>query len=96
MIKIFDQLILLPLLIIFETALRLGIYPNQWKEVNDIHIHKYDSKNLFKNYRPLSLLPIRGKIFENAFLILFIQFWNIIIYSLRINQDSCITCCGAH
>ena len=42
------------------------MYPNLWKEANVIPIHKKDSKNLLKNYRPISLLPICGKIFEKC------------------------------
>ena len=86
MIKICDEVISPPLLIIFETALRTGIYPNLWKKSNVIPIHKKDSKNLLKNYRPIiSLLPICGKIFEkciyNATILIFIT----IIYSLHIS-----------
>ena len=66
MIKICDEIIVPPLLIIFETALRTGIYPNLWKKANVIPIHKKDSNNLLKNYRPISLLPICGKIFEKC------------------------------
>ena len=66
MIKICDEVIVPPLLIIFETALRTGIYPNLWKKANVIPIHKKDSKNLLKNYIPISLLPICGKIFEKC------------------------------
>ena len=64
--KICDELIILPLLIIFETALRSGIYPTQWKNANVIPIYKKDSKNLLKNYGPIYLLPICGKIFEKC------------------------------
>ena len=66
MIKICDEVIIPPLLIIFETALRSGIYPDQWKKANVIPVHKKNSKNLLKNYRPISLLPICGKIFEKG------------------------------
>ena len=31
---------------------------------NVVPIHKKDDKQCFKNYRPISLLPIYGKIFE--------------------------------
>ena len=35
-----------------------------WKKANVVPIHKKESKNLLKNYRPISLLPIFGKIYE--------------------------------
>ena len=53
-----------PLLIIFETALQSGIYPNQWKKANVIPIHKKNSKHLLKNYRPISFLPICGILYR--------------------------------
>ena len=64
MIKICDEAIVLPLLIIFKTALQSGIYPNKWNKANVVH--KKDSKHFLKNYRPISLLPICGKIFEKC------------------------------
>ena len=66
MIKICDEAIVLPLLIIFKTALQSGIYPNKWKRANVVPVHKKDSKHFLKNYRPISLLPICGKIFEKC------------------------------
>ena len=35
-----------------------------WKVANVKPIYKKDDKQLVKNYRPISLLPICGKIFE--------------------------------
>ena len=66
MIKICNEVIIPLLLILFETALRSGIYPDQWKKANLIPVHKKNSKNLLKNYRPISLLSICGKIFEKC------------------------------
>ena len=66
MIQICDDSIILPLAIIFKTALNSGIYPDQWKKANVVPVHKKDSKNLLKNYRPISLLPICEKIFEKC------------------------------
>lgn len=34
------------------------------KNINLILVYKKDSKNLIKNYRPISLLPIYGKAFK--------------------------------
>ena len=66
MIKMCDELIAPPLKIIFDTALKSGIYPGKWKRENVIPVHKKESKNILKNYRPISLLPICGKIFEKC------------------------------
>ena len=37
-----------------------------WKKGNIIPVHKKESKNILKNYRPISLLPVFGKIFEKV------------------------------
>lgn len=64
---------------IFNSALRLGYYPNSWKHSLIIPIPKPQKNlNLPSNYRPISLIPILSKIFEklvlkrlkNSFLIL--------------------------
>ena len=47
-----------------EKCLRTGLYPSSWKKANIIPIHKKESRQSKKNYRPISLLPIFGKIFE--------------------------------
>ena len=54
----------IPLKIIFSNILLTGIYPGIWKLANIIPIHKKGDKQLIKNYRPISLIPICGKIFE--------------------------------
>ena len=64
MIKMCGDSIALPLMIIFNTALNTGIFPDLWKKGNIVPVHKKDSNHLVKNYRPISLLPIFGKIFE--------------------------------
>ena len=53
-----DESITPPLKIIFDTALKSGIYPDKWKRANVVPVHKKESKNIIKNYRPISLLPI--------------------------------------
>ena len=44
--------------------LKEGIFPEGWKKYNVVPVHKKESTNLIKNYRPISLLPIFSKIFE--------------------------------
>ena len=66
MIKMSDKSIIDPLCRIFETCLGTGIYPSQWKKASIIPVHKKCCKQNKKNYRPISLLPIFGKIFEKA------------------------------
>ena len=47
-----------------SNLLLTSIYPDMWKLANVTPIFKKGTK-LIKNYRPISLLPICGKIFEN-------------------------------
>ena len=64
MLILADASVVLPLKIIFSNILESSIYPDQWKLANVTPIHKKGSKQLVSNYRPISLLPICGKIFE--------------------------------
>ena len=50
---------------IFRNCLDYGYFPQSWKKGNVIPIHKKNSKQDIKNYRPISLLPICGKVLEN-------------------------------
>ena len=50
--------------IIFKTCLNTAKFLSEWKKGNVVSIHKKDDKRNVKNYRPVSLLPICGKIFE--------------------------------
>ena len=53
-----------PLEIIFNQCLKPGVSPSEWKKGNIVPIHKKGDKQALKNYRPVSLLPICGKILE--------------------------------
>ena len=66
MIKICEcgDALLLPLRLIFESCMSQGVFPEIWKRANVVPVHKKNSKNLKQNYRPISLLPIFGKILE--------------------------------
>ena len=64
MIRLCDDSLLLPLKLIFESCKAQAIFPKIWKQAHVVPIHKKNCKNSKKNYRPISLLPIFGKIFE--------------------------------
>ena len=49
---------------IFTSFLETGVFLIHWKRANVVPIHKKESKQLAKNYRPVLLLPICGNIFE--------------------------------
>ena len=64
MIKICDESICKPLVIIFKKCLLSGKFPSDWKKANVVPIYKKGNKQTLKNYRPVSLLCVCGKIFE--------------------------------
>ena len=64
MVKICDDSIKKPLSIIYKNCITTGIYPNTWKKSNIVPVHKKGDKQFVNNYRPVSLLPIFGKVFE--------------------------------
>ena len=64
MIKLCDVVIVNPLYLTYKKCLDTGRFPISWKKGNVLPIHKKDNRQLKKNYRPISLLPVCGKIFE--------------------------------
>ena len=67
MVKICDQSLVKPLMKIFQFSLDSCIFPKMWKKANVIPIYKNKGdKSVVKNYRPVSLLPIFGKLFEKC------------------------------
>ena len=52
------------LLIDFNYAISVGIFPNNLKLADISPIHKDDDKHIKRNFRPISLLPAMSKIFE--------------------------------
>ena len=77
-----DDSVVFPLKIIFENILLTSTYPDIWKLANVTPIFKKGDKQLIKNYRPISLLPICGKMFEK------IIFNNLYSY---LNENNLIT-----
>ena len=53
-----------PFQILFKKCLQSGHYPAIWKKANVVPVHKKGYRQLKTTYRPISLLPICGKIFE--------------------------------
>ena len=95
MIKICDKSLLKPLIILFENSIKSSCCPDIWKRSNIIPVHKKNDKQLVNNYRPISLLPIFGKIFEK---IIFNKIYNFLLEENLLNpnqsgfrpSDSCI------
>ena len=93
--KICDKSLLKPLIILFENSTKSSCYSDIWKKSNIIPVHKKNEKQLVKNYRQISLLPIFGKIFEK---IIFNRIYDFILKKQLLNpsqsgfrpSDSCI------
>ena len=64
MLKICGSAIYKSLAIIFKQCVDAGIFPSEWKKGNILPIHQKGDKQTSKIYRPVSLLPICGKILE--------------------------------
>ena len=64
MTKIRDASICKSLELIFRSRLENRKFPTEWKKANVVQAHKKRDKQNLKNYRPVSVLPVVGKIFE--------------------------------
>ena len=64
MIKVCGKSICKPLQLIFSECIDTGSFPLEWRKANVVPVHKKGDTQCLKNYRPVSLLPICGKIFE--------------------------------
>ena len=84
MIELCEDSIALPLSIIFNNIINTGIFPVIWKSANVTPVHKKESKQIVKNYRPISLLPLFAKIFER---ILFSNMYNHLILNNLITKN---------
>ena len=63
-IKICDASICKPFQLIFRSCLENGKFSTEWKKANVVPSHKRGDKQNLKNYGPISLLSVAGKIFE--------------------------------
>ena len=66
MIRICDSSVVEPLCLGFEKSSVTGAYPSAWKKANVVPIHKKDGRQNTTDYRPISLLPTFGNIFEKV------------------------------
>ena len=64
MLRIAADVIAPSLTHIFNLSLSTGIFVDDWKNARVTPIHKDGSKLVMGNYRPISVLPIISKIFE--------------------------------
>ena len=68
---------------IFISCLETGQFPSDWEKAN-VPVFKKGDQQLLKNYRPISLLPIIGNIFERF---LYNQMFEFLIRNDLISQN---------
>ena len=66
LLKEYSEQIAPSLYCLFNHSLSIGQIPREWKSADVTPIHKKDSKEDAKNYRPISLLPIVSKVLERC------------------------------
>ena len=81
MMKICSQSLILPLKTIFEHFLKKGKFLEIWKKANVVPTNKKEDKMLVKNDRPISFLPIFGKMFGRVSIIPFSTIFKVIDFS---------------
>ena len=64
MLQLCSSQVAIPLQMIFQSCISSGSFPDIWKYANVQPVHKKGHRQLKNNYRPISLLPICGKILE--------------------------------
>ena len=84
MLQLCASEVAIPLTIIFQKCIISGTFPNSWKSANVQPIHKKNDRQLKSNYRPISLLPICGKILEK---IIFDQVYSFLSENKLISKN---------
>ncbi len=64
LLKIIEPSIIKPLTLVINQVINTGIFPDTLKLAKVIPIFKKDDPSVFKNYRPISLLPTISKVIE--------------------------------
>ena len=65
MLKLCGKSICKTLDLSFQSCIKQGKFRTEWKKANIVPVHKKGDKQILKHYRPVSLIPICGKIFEH-------------------------------
>ena len=63
----FTPFVAKPLHLIFQQCLIQGVFSKIWKLANVQPVYKKGSREIKSNYKPISLLPICGKMWKKMF-----------------------------
>ena len=66
LIEACGEAIIPPLLHIFNTSVKVGVFPSIWKVAKVTQIFKEGKTDDPSNYRPISVLPVLSKVFERV------------------------------
>ena len=68
---------------LFNCSLRSTLFPDSWKTAKVIPLFKGGDREEVGNYRPVSLLPIPGKLLEKIVHKKITEFWEIFYLQIR-------------
>ena len=80
--------------LIVNQSIKLGIYPDKLKVAKVVPVFKKEDKLQLKSYRPISVLPVISKIFENVMLTQLVEYYttnnllSIQQYGFRSNRST--------
>ena len=74
-----------PLCSIFNLSIDKGIFPSSLKLAKVVPIYKKGEKSILTNYRPISILSVFSKLFENLFINVYCHICVIMISYLKSN-----------
>ena len=89
----FHGKIAIPLKLFLISALKSCNYPDKWKIANGVPVYKKESKNILRNYRAISLLPVCGEkniciyLYIYIFIYLYIYIFIIFLTLTLINNE---------
>lgn len=66
MLKSLTHSISMPIANLINQCIETGVFPDKLKIAKVLPLHKKDAKDIFDNYRPISILPSISKIFERV------------------------------
>ena len=65
LIRILAEYIAPNITLLYNSSIQNGLFPGDWKKANVVAVYKNKgSKSLVDNYRPISILPILGRVLE--------------------------------